>query len=56
MGIIQAISKAETISRFISHDEESSYIEVPFSIPADTEQIKVKMEVIQTGVASALST
>jgi len=54
MGIIHACSKAETISRFISHDEESSYIEVPFSIPTGTEQIKVKMEVIQTGVASSI--
>ncbi|MGG3470399.1 CehA/McbA family metallohydrolase [Neobacillus pocheonensis] len=54
MGVIQASSKAVTISKFISHDEESSYIEVPFSVPEGTEQIKVKMEVIQTGAASSI--
>jgi hypothetical protein len=54
MGIIHECSKTETISRRILHDEESSYIEVPFSVPAGTEQIKVKMEVIQEGVASSI--
>jgi hypothetical protein len=54
MGMIQACSKTETISRRIIHDEESSYIEVPFSVPTGTEQIKVKMEVIQEGVASSI--
>lgn len=54
MGIIHECSKTETISRRILHDEESSYIEVPFIVPAGTEQIKVKMEVIQEGVASSI--
>ncbi|TDL73600.1 phosphoesterase [Rhodococcus qingshengii] len=54
MGIIHECSKTETISRRILHDEESSYIEVPFSVPIGTEQIKVKMEVIQEGVASSI--
>lgn len=54
MAIIQSSSQIETVSRFISHDEESSYIEVPFSVPARTEQIIVKMEVIQEGAASSI--
>ncbi|MEH7479938.1 CehA/McbA family metallohydrolase [Neobacillus drentensis] len=54
MGIVQECSKSETVSRFISHDEESLYIEVPFTVPAGTEQIKVKMEVIQVGAASSI--
>jgi hypothetical protein len=54
MGIIHECSKTETISRRILHNEESSYIEVPFSVPTGTEQIKVKMEVIQEGAASSI--
>ncbi|MCM3718868.1 CehA/McbA family metallohydrolase [Fictibacillus phosphorivorans] len=54
MAIIQAFSKSKSISRFISHEEENLYIEVPFQVPVGTEQIKVKMEVIQEGVASSI--
>jgi hypothetical protein len=54
MAITQACSKTESISRFISHEEENLYIEVPFQVPAGTEQIKVTMEVIQEGVASSI--
>ncbi|MFJ5624091.1 CehA/McbA family metallohydrolase [Peribacillus loiseleuriae] len=54
MGIVQTCSKHEIKSKFISSKEEGLYIEVPFIVPAGTEQIKVKMEVVQEGVASSI--
>jgi hypothetical protein len=54
MGIVQVCSRQENLSRFISRNDEDSYVEVPFTVPKGTEQIKVKMEVLQDGVASSI--
>ncbi|WP_045518402.1 CehA/McbA family metallohydrolase [Neobacillus niacini] len=54
MGIDQTCSMHEIKTRFISSNEEGLYIEIPFTLPADTEQIKVKLEVIQEGLASSI--
>ncbi|MBO9128138.1 CehA/McbA family metallohydrolase [Bacillus sp. 165] len=54
MSIIVETSKIEKVSRFISHEEENVYIEIPFFVPAGIEQIKVKMDVTKEGATSSI--
>ncbi|MFS0821514.1 CehA/McbA family metallohydrolase [Bacillus sp. 1P02SD] len=54
MTNVQVDVKTETVSRFISHEEEGLYIEIPFAVPEGVEQFYVKMDVVHNGAASSI--
>lgn len=54
MTTFASISK-QTLTRFISHDEEKGYIELPFDMPERTETLSVKIEVRAATSGSAPS-